>query len=234
MAARRIALAGFGLAATICFLALGWWQVERRTWKLDLIERVDARIHAAAVPLPPPGQWPSINERGDAYRKVRVDGVFQHECETPVQALTERGAGYWLLTPLRTADGVVLVNRGFVPSERDNPGVREAGRIAGPVTVTGLMRMTEPKGTLLRSNDPAAGRWFSRDAEAILRKCGIDGARTFFIDADATPNPGGYPVGGLTVIAFSNSHFVYAVTWFTLALMSMAGIVLLFRKERVR
>jgi surfeit locus 1 family protein len=96
------------------------------------------------------------------------------------------------------------------------------------------MRMTEPKGTLLRSNDPAAGRWYSRDVEAILRKCGIDGARTFFVDADATPNPGGYPVGGLTVIAFSNSHFVYAVTWFTLALMSMAGIVLLFRKERAR
>lgn len=234
MAARRIALAGFGLAATIGFLALGWWQVERRTWKLDLIERVEARVHAAAVPLPPSSQWPSVNMRDDAYRKVRAEGVFQHDCETPVQALTERGAGYWLLTPLRTADGVVLVNRGFVPSERDNPGVREAGRRAGPVAVTGLMRMTEPKGTLLRSNDPAAGRWYSRDVEAILRKCGIDGARTFFVDADATPNPGGYPVGGLTVIAFSNSHFVYAVTWFTLALMSMAGIVLLFRKERAR
>lgn len=234
MAAKRIALAGFGLVATICFLALGWWQVERRTWKLDLIDRVAARIHAAAVPLPPPSQWPAVNERDDAYRKVRADGVFLNECETPVQALTELGAGYWLLTPLRTGDGVVLVNRGFVPSERDNPDARRAGRIAGPVAVTGLLRMTEPKGTLLRANDSAAGRWYSRDAEAILRKCGIDGATSFFIDADATPNPGGYPVGGLTVIVFANSHFVYAVTWFTLALMSMAGIVLLFRKERSR
>jgi surfeit locus 1 family protein len=231
---KRVALAGFCLIAAIGFIALGIWQVERRSWKLDLIDRVEARIHAAAVPLPPPSQWPAVNEQDDVYRKVRVDGSFINECETPVQALTEQGAGFWLLTPLRSADGIVLVNRGFVPADKRDPRSREASLLNGPVTVTGLLRITEPGGTLLRAIDPTAGRWYSRDAAAILSACHLAGATSFFIDADATANAGGYPVGGLTVVAFRNSHFVYALTWFTLALMSMFGVYLLFRSERRR
>ncbi|TIN59580.1 MAG: SURF1 family protein, partial [Mesorhizobium sp.] len=46
----------------------------------------------------------------------------------------------------------------------------------------------------------------------------------YFIDADATPNPGGWPVGGLTVVSFHNNHLVYALTWFGLALMVLGAI----------
>ena len=46
----------------------------------------------------------------------------------------------------------------------------------------------------------------------------------YFIDADATPNPGGWPVGGLTIVAFPDNHLVYAITWYVLALM-LAGAV---------
>jgi surfeit locus 1 family protein len=38
-----------------------------------------------------------------------------------------------------------------------------------------------------------------------------------FIDADATPNPGGFPVGGVTLIDLPNNHLQYAVTWYGLA-----------------
>ncbi|TIS72154.1 MAG: hypothetical protein E5W94_31685, partial [Mesorhizobium sp.] len=52
----------------------------------------------------------------------------------------------------------------------------------------------------------------------------------FFIDADATPNPGGLPVGGVTIIDLPNSHLQYAVTWYGLA-AALAG-VLIFRLRR--
>ena len=53
------------------------------------------------------------------YRHVQVSGTFLNDSETLVQALTDLGAGYWVLTPLRQADGtLVLMNRGFVPPER--------------------------------------------------------------------------------------------------------------------
>ena len=228
MKARLLAALCLALAAALA--ALGIWQVERRAWKLDLITKVEARVHASPAPLPPPSAW----GRDLAYTRVRVTGTFVHDRETAVQALTERGAGWWILTPLRTAAGTLLVNRGFVPPERRDPRTRAAALPAGPVTVTGLLRTSEPGGAFLRRNAPAAGRWYSRDVGAIARARGLSDAMPFFLDADATTNPGGYPVGGLTVIAFRNSHLVYALTWFALAIMAGGGAVLLLRTPRPR
>ena len=50
---RRAVLLVLGMALFLGFVSLGTWQVQRRTWKLDLIERVDQRVHAAPVALPP-------------------------------------------------------------------------------------------------------------------------------------------------------------------------------------
>ena len=202
------------------------WQVERLAWKRALIAQVDARLHAA----PAAASWSAIGPQ-DAYRRVRVAGTFDHRAETLVQAVTAEGAGFWVVTPLRTAQGVVLVNRGFVPAERHAPATRAAGQITGPVTITGLLRVTEPGGAFLRSNDPAANRWYSRDVAAIARARDLTQVAPYFIDADATPNPGGYPVGGLTVVKFSNNHLAYALTWFGLALLCLFGAWQFWRKR---
>ncbi len=215
-------------------MALGIWQIERRAWKLALIERVDARIHAPPAPLPDRGRWSSLDPHAFEYRRVSATGIFRHDRETLVQAVTARGAGAWVLTPLSTPDGTVLVNRGFVPQERRAPATRAPGQIAGRVTVTGLMRVTEPGGGFLRTNDPAADRWYSRDVAAITRARGLEPVAPFFVDADAAPNPGGYPVGGLTVVRFNNNHLVYALTWFALAALSAAAATLVLRQPRRR
>lgn len=222
---KRTVFAGTLVVLAVGFAALGAWQLERRAWKLDLIAQVEARIHAAPRPL---DSWSGVGAR-DAYQRVRLRGVFRHDRETLVQALTERGAGWWVLTPLQTPAGVVLVNRGFVPPERRDPAARRTGAPAGETTVTGLVRLSEPGGGFLRTNDPAANRWFSRDVAAIARARGVGPAAPFFVDADATPNPGGYPVGGLTVVAFRNAHLAYALTWFALAALSLLGAGLVLR-----
>jgi surfeit locus 1 family protein len=218
----------------IGFAALGIWQVERRAWKLDLIARVDARIHAAPAPLPDPRQWPGFDARAEEYRHVRATGVFLNDRETLTQALTERGAGFWVMTPFRTAQGVVLINRGFVPDDRRQPATRAAAQLQGPVTITGLVRATEPKGGFLRTNDPAANRWYSRDVGAIAAARRLGPTAPFFIDADATPNPGGYPIGGLTVVHFRNAHLVYALTWFALTALCLFASVRLLRAAEPR
>jgi surfeit locus 1 family protein len=227
--ARRALFATLALLATVGFAALGLWQVERRAWKLDLIERVEARIHAPPATPPPAAAWPRLDVQDVEYRKVRLTGAFDHGKETLTQALTERGAGFWVLTPLHTPQGIVLINRGFVPPERRAPRTRAAGQIGGTVTVTGLMRASEPKGGFLRANDPAADRWHSRDVAAIARARNLGNVAPFFVDADASPNPGGYPIGGLTMVRFRNTHLVYALTWFALAALSGAATVLALR-----
>lgn len=222
----RLTFIAFLLLLTAVFLALGTWQVQRLFWKLDLIARVEARIHAAPVPAPARVAWSGVNAKDDEYRRVTATGLFEHGKSALVQAVTALGAGFWVVTPLRLADGsTILVNRGFVPADKRDPAARAAGEIAaGPVAVTGLLRITEPGGAFLRSNDPAHDRWFSRDVAAIAAARGLADVAPYFIDADGTPNPGGLPVGGLTVVAFRNSHLVYALTWYALAAMSAFGV----------
>lgn len=219
-----------GVVLSAVFAALGVWQVQRLGWKEGLIARVEARVHANPVP------WQdilSLSPVDQDYRRVSASGRFDHGAEVLVKAVTDLGPGYWVLTPLRGDDGgIVLVNRGFVPPDRAGPETRTAGQVEGMVTVTGLARLTEPGGGFLRANDPMGNRWYSRDVGAIATARGLGPVAPFFIDADATPQPGGYPVGGLTVIRFRNTHLAYAVTWFVLAAMAAAGALTLALQER--
>lgn len=211
---RRAFLLALLVAAAACFAALGVWQLERRAWKLDLIARIDARIHAPAVSIPPDQ---NIDAAHDEYRRVRLTGRFRHDRATLVDALTIEGPGFWVLTPLQTGTGQVLINRGFVPA------VRKSGyaRPSGPVTVTGLMRISEPHGRFLRPNRPDAGLWYSRDVAAIAQARKLGPVAPFFVDAERTS---GYPLGGLTVVNFRNTHLIYALSWFALAAMAAFGV----------
>jgi surfeit locus 1 family protein len=238
------ALTGNGILALVAFdavaillvsglVALAVWQVQRRAYKLDLIARVESRVHAIPTPAPRLSDWAQVSAAADEYRRVTVTGNWLKDRPTLVQAVTELGGGYWVLTPLVRDDGTtVLVNRGFVPATERDPASWEP-RGSGPVTVTGLLRMSEPDGAFLRANDPASNRWFSRDVAAVAASRGLDKVAPYFIDAERTPREGGLPVAGLTVIAFSNNHLVYALTWGTLALMATAGAVF-FNLDRLR
>ena len=215
------------LTAFAALIALGVWQIERRAWKLALIDRVEQRVHAPAQPIPSPASWPAVSAASDEYRHVTVAGRFLHDRETLVQAVTEEGPGYWVLTPLKRDDGTqVLINRGFVPPERREASTRRNGNPDGEVEITGLLRMTEPKGGFLRNNVPQHNRWYSRDVAAIAAARGLHDVAPFFVDADAgsqtAQGPIEGPIGGLTVIRFPNNHLIYALTWFALAFM-LAG-----------
>lgn len=229
---KKIVLASLAALLFLVFCTLGTWQLQRRVWKLDLIDRVEHRIHRPAVSAPDPALWPDINAAQDEYRHVRLQGVFLHDRETWVQANTKLGSGFWVMTPLQMGDAhVTLINRGFVPPEAKSRDTRRAHEPQGEVTVTGLLRISEPKGGFLRDNDPATNRWFSRDVLAITAARGFDTSRVapYFVDADAASavpdSLSAEPVGGLTVVSFHNNHGIYAITWFALAAMvGVAGV----------
>lgn len=234
MKRRRLALLVVLAAAFVGLLLLGNWQLARREWKRALVEQVAQHLAASPVPVPGAEQWQAIG-RDDAYRRLRAKGVFHHDLEACTQAVTERGPGCWVLTPLRTDAGDwLLVNRGFVDEAHRDPATRAAAQRTGPVTVTGLLRLSEPNGGFLRHNDPAGNRWHSRDIAAIAAARGLppDRVAPYFLDADAESSVPGGPVGGLTVIRFADNHLVYALTWYGLALMVLVAIGLLLRPTR--
>lgn len=248
----RAVLLVLGLALFLGFIALGTWQVQRRVWKLDLIERVDQRVHAAPVALPPAAQWPGITADTHEYLPVTLTGHWLPGKTVLTQAVTALGSGFWVLSALQQADGTqVLVNRGFIPQDQRAEWASKADS-AEPATVQGLIRITEPKGGFLRSNDPAAERWFSRDVAAIAQALQLPRPAPFFIDAGlpqrGVANPTAeavevagtaaatagttWPRAGLTTIRFANSHAVYALTWYGLALMVLGAGWFVVRHER--
>ena len=226
----------FALALFISFVCLGNWQVHRLAWKRALIARVDARVHASPVQPPAREQWPGITAEKDEYRHVRLSGSFLHDRQTLVWTATDEGSGYWVMTPLRQADGsIVLVNRGFAPSDWCGRDGRCAAGPGGEVTLTGLLRMSETAG-FLRRNDPAHNTWYTRDVAAISAARGLHNVAPYFVDADAEPaSAGTWPEGGKTVINFPNNHLSYLITWYLLALMVLgASIYVGYDEYRLR
>lgn len=236
---RRAVLLVLGMALFLGFVSLGTWQVQRRAWKLDLIERVDRRVHAAPAALPPVEQWSDIRAAQHEYLPVVFQGHWLPGKTVLTQAVTELGAGFWVMTALQRDDGTqVLVNRGFVPQEQRAQWLEAQPPADGTATVQGLLRMPEPGGGFLRTNDPAQQRWYSRDVAAISSALGLTQAAPFFVDAGLPGNAAassaasGWPRAGLTVIRFHNSHLVYALTWYGLALMVVVAGWYVARYER--
>ena len=215
-------LALLGLALFVSFIALGNWQVRRLAWKEALIKHARERVHVAPVPAPGPAQWAGVNATNAAYRHVRLRGTWLSARQIRVWTTTLKGSGYWILTPLQRIDGtVVLVNRGFAPNTWcDRQGHCPAAP-SGLVTVTGLLRISEPS-TWLRHNQPKTDTWYNRDVPEMARSRGLTNVAPYFVDADAkTADSVGthWPQGGMTVVHFRNHHLQYLITWYVLALM---------------
>jgi surfeit locus 1 family protein len=218
------------LVALATLLSLGTWQLQRRAWKQELIAKIEARAYGVPSAILPEREWSGWSPEADEYRRVQVAGRFLHEHEVAVHGLMPSGQrgqpvqGYYLLTPLRLPDGSsIIVNRGFVPTELRDPASRPQSRPDGEVTVTGLVRSPEKRGSFRPENDPERDAWFVRDVHQIAQVKGLTRVAPFLIDADAAPNPGGWPKGGQTRLTMANDHLHYALTWYGLALV-LVGI----------
>jgi surfeit locus 1 family protein len=221
----------FATLIVLLCLGLGAWQVQRLHWKEGLIAARAAAV--AAAPVPAPGS--AARAASMEFRRVTADGVFLNDKEILLGATSEGGVnGYWILTPLRQASGrIIFVNRGFIPAELRDRVKRMAGELTGTVHVAGLLRLP-PEGRpnwFLPDNRPDLNYWFWVDLPAMAAADKLDSVAPFYIDADATPNPGGWPKGGVTRLALPNNHLQYAITWFSLAVAMLVIYVLSQRRN---
>jgi surfeit locus 1 family protein len=221
----------FSLPALLICLALGAWQIERLFWKQDLIARRDAAVTAAPAPVPKT----LAEARGMEYRHVSDEGSFLYDKEIFLGATSDAGGqGYQVLTPLLEPGGrVVFVNRGYIPAELKDSARRSAAQIPGTVHVQGLLRLppTARPNWFLPDNRPDLNYWFWVDLAAMAAADHLDRVAPFYIDADATPNPGGWPKGGVTRLTLPNNHLQYAITWFSLAIALIVIYVLFHRRN---
>lgn len=217
------------IPAFVTLLGLGTWQVFRLAEK-DAINAFRAE-RAAAPPVELAGNPADLAPL--EFRRVRVRGQFDHDRELYIYGRSQRGNdGYYIMTPLRREGASpVLVNRGWVPRDRKEPARRAEGQPGGTVEVVGYLRHDARRGWLMPDNDVAGNHWFWFDLPAMSRKAGLAEAATFYLEADTTPNPGNFPVGGQTQIHLPSNHLQYAITWYALA-AAFAVIYVLWHRRR--
>ncbi len=208
---------------------LGMWQVERLEWKTALIAERESRL---ARPVAALHRAPERMDDLD-FRRVSARGEYLHDREFHLLSRTSKGrAGVHVVTPLLLhppLPGVrtVLINRGWAPNGLTDPERRRAGQVEGLVDVVGIARMESGRrGWFAPENDPAAGVWHRVDIERMADVLGSTVA-PFVVEADASPNPGGYPIGGQTRVRLRNDHLGYAITWYALA-VALAGVYATF------
>lgn len=216
-------------------LGLGVWQMDRREWKRGILDRI--AVNQAAAPMPF-DELVKADPLRREYGRVRVSGTFLHDKEFFLAARSLKDkVGMQVVTPLRLGDGtIILFDRGWIPSEKKDPAKRAEGQVLGKLELVGIVRRTQEKRQFAPDNDPAKNFWFHVDVPLMRRMAGgkpdpvLD---TFFLEAEATPNPGGVPVGGQTRLDIPNDHLQYAITWFLIALAG-AGVYLAYHWENGR
>ncbi|KAM4663774.1 surfeit locus protein 1 [Discoglossus pictus] len=215
------------LLIPVATFSLGTWQVQRRKWKLKLIEDIESRVSAKPIPLPTdPAELKSLE-----YCPVKVRGHFDHskeiyllprtlvdpekEARNAGQITSSTESGAHVVTPFYCSDlGItILVNRGFIPRKKVNPESRLKGQIPGEVELVGIVRLTEMRKPFVPENDPQRNRWHYRDLEAMAR---ATGAEPILIDAVIGSTVPGGPIGGQTRVTLRNEHMQYIITWYGL------------------
>jgi surfeit locus 1 family protein len=205
------------LPSVLLMLGLGTWQLERLAWKQNLIAE---RTSGLAAPV---ALWPDVRDRlaDQLWKRVRVEGQFLHDQEMLLAARSLNGnLGFHVVTPFRVAgDGVVLVDRGWIPLDRREPSRRAEGQIPGEIDVTAVVRPGHRAGWFTPDNHPADKLWYWLDLPAMAAAAGLaqEAVTDVYLEADATANPGGFPIGGQTRINLPNDHLQYAITWYALA-----------------
>jgi surfeit locus 1 family protein len=239
-AVRRKGLLGPAAAAFAAFavlIGLGVWQLERKAWKENLIEAIGRKLAAAPVGLPPATEWARLDRAEWEFRRVRFAGEFRNDQEALVYTsgstlrADTSGPGYWVFAPAGTRDGLVPVDRGFVPLDRKDLATRAAGQLSGSLDILGVLRWPDPRSWFTPNDDPAKNIWFVRDAIAIAAEKGWGPVPPFYVEQEAPAPPGGLPVPGKLKPDLPNNHLQYAITWFGLAAV-LAGVFAAFAWAR--
>jgi len=217
------------MLALVVLIGLGTWQLDRLAWKRDLIATRTAQLTAPAKPLPArAADWRSWD-----FRAVAVRGAFRHDLEQLFGVAALDGQlGYHVLTPLVRPDGTaLLIDRGWVPFEGRDPATRPGGQVDGSVAVDGIVRLQKEKGYFVPDNDPVKNTWYFVDIPAMSKVAGVDLRPGYYIVADASALPGGFPKDGQWRLDLRNDHLQYAFTWYSLAFALLVIYVLYHRRR---
>ncbi|XP_076281806.1 surfeit locus protein 1 [Lasioglossum baleicum] len=219
----------FLLSIPIGTFLLGTWQVQRRKWKLNLLQNLNDRIYHEPLELPA-----DLEQLGEMeYYPFKVKGTFLYDQEFPIglRSLIVDGdsstqgslvgnndaqRGYYIITPFKLSDRdlTILVNRGWVPRTLKNSAARQYTQVNGEVEIIGVLRLNESRPQFVPKNSPQNDLWYYRDVNAMAE---IAGTAPVYLDMKSDKNFSKYPIGSQTNVKLRNEHLSYIITWYSLS-----------------
>ena len=200
----------------LTLLSLGFWQIYRLNWKLELIEQIENSLKNDPVEL--------SNIEKKNYLRIKTSGDIDFDKQIYLYNLNDTGKpGFEVINPIKIGDENYLVNRGWIPFEKkDLPEINlvDQNQIVGT-----LMLQTKPS-TFKPENDIEKNYWFTLDREDILKFTGRNFSEyVIYLNGDyKIPKP------RVITAKISNNHKKYAITWFSMAI-SILLIYLYYRKK---
>ncbi|WP_204043616.1 SURF1 family cytochrome oxidase biogenesis protein [Acrocarpospora phusangensis] len=234
---RWLALHVVVLLVIPAFVFLGRWQFGRYEERSTASDRTSSNLAAAPVPLAELTGVGRAVPDGEKYRAVTARGTFDATHEWLVRRRVQnQQVGFYVVTPLKTGDGAVLVNRGWVPAGTDADGTPTVPAAPiGEVTVTGRLRPAEteestgiadraglPPQQILLINDATLGaglpyRLYGGFVELSRQEPAAASA------PEPVPEPDAGNGGGL--------NLAYGVQWWMFIGIAIGGWLLLIRRE---
>ena len=200
----------------LTLLSLGFWQIYRLNWKLELIEQIENSLKNDPV------EFTSVEKKN--YLRIKTSGDIDFDKQIYLYNLNDAGKpGFEVINPIKIGDENYLMNRGWIPFEKKD--LPELNLVDQNQIVGTLMLQTKPS-TFKPENDIEKNYWFTLNREDISKFTGRNFSQyVIYLNGDyKIPKP------RVITAKISNNHKKYAITWFSMAI-SILLIYLYFRKK---
>lgn len=225
------------LAGVVLFIIAGFWQLSRMAEVRAANDLIESRMQAPERPFDVVVTEVGGDPDALAYRRVTVTGSYDTSEELLLSPQTYQGRpGHHVLTPLEIGGGsAILVDRGWVPLELNQPPVAQAQPVTtggDEVTISGILRAPDEDSrfgprTAEGQNDYVG----SMDLDRIQQQVSTDLAPVYLLAQQQQPAPpGALPLMADPPALDDGPHLSYAVQWFLFATVVMVGYPFLIRR----
>ncbi len=226
---RWVLLSVLVLVAVAAFIRLGFWQLDRLEQRREHNARVRAEINQPALDLN--ASLPNDTALAAMeFRTANATGIFDRQGEVVLrnQAWGNR-LGVHLLTPLRLANGrYILVDRGWIPYEESDTAARQKYAQTGAVSVSGMLRASQPSRGLPQSSPDA---FAEINLDTIRQATSLDLLPVYLVQAPG-PDANALPYRSLPEVELDEGpHLGYALQWFFFALLLLVGYPIFLRRQ---
>ena len=197
-------------------LSLGFWQLYRLSWKLDLINQIENSLKIDPVELQ--------NVEKKNYLRIKTSGQIDFEKQIYLYNLNETGKpGFEVINPIKIGNEDYLINRGWISFDKKN---KPEINVVDQKNIIGTLMLQSKSSSFKPKNEVDKNYWFTLDREDILKFTGKNFPKyIIYLNGNySLPKPKKITAN------ISNNHKKYAITWFSLAI-SILLLYLYFRKK---